>query len=87
MEHVWKSEIGKEERGRAQTVRFSGGGRPYDGVDGAVESGGFFPPLAAPARSVSRLGVGRLLRRPTSYRVPLPHLLFIELRDGGPPAR
>jgi hypothetical protein len=39
MEHVWKSEREKEEReAGVQTVRFSGGAQPCDGVDEAVES-------------------------------------------------
>jgi hypothetical protein len=53
---------------------------------GGVVAGGFFPSLAAPRSIGLGLGVGWLLWRRTSQCEPLPHLLFIVLRDGGPPA-
>jgi hypothetical protein len=49
---------------------------------GGVVAGGFFPSLAAPRLIGLGLGVGWLLWHRTSHRVPLPHFLFIELRDG-----
>jgi hypothetical protein len=64
-------------------VGIGGGARPCDGVDEAVGSGGFFPPLAAPARSVSRLGVGRLLwRRNPHHLCPYPTSSLLSCETG-----